>query len=118
MALELANARALTRTVTKAQTDTKQIDRTHRRRHTDSHSHTLTHARTHSRTHTHTHTHTHTLQIHALLVTAWYNEKKTTDQYAEDQQDRQTEITETSQSPKDGECGRSSLCPSDLYVSC
>ena len=31
-------------------------------------------------THTHTHTHTHTLQIHALLVMGWYNEKKTTDQ--------------------------------------
>ena len=29
-------------------------------------------------------THTHTLQIHALLVMGWYNEKKTTDQYAEE----------------------------------
>ena len=31
----------------------------------------------------HTHTHTHYKIIHALLVMGWYNEKKTTDQYAE-----------------------------------
>ena len=32
----------------------------------------------------HAHTHTHTLQIHALLMMGWYNEKKITDQYAEE----------------------------------
>ena len=30
----------------------------------------------------HTHTHTCRVQIHALLMMGWYNEKKTTDQYA------------------------------------
>ena len=39
---------------------------------------------THSHTpHKHVRTHTHTLQIHALPVMGWYNEKKMTDQYAE-----------------------------------
>ena len=46
-------------------------------------------AKTHTRTHTHTHTHPNatqhnTTEIHALLVMGWYNEKKTTDQYAEE----------------------------------
>ena len=53
-----------------------------------SHSHTLslscTHTQTLSLSLTHTHTHTHTLQIHALLVMGWYNEKKTTDQHTEE----------------------------------
>ena len=43
-----------------------------------------THTVTHSLSLSHTHSHTHTQQIHALLVMGWYNEKKTTDQYAED----------------------------------
>ena len=47
--------------------------------HTHAHTHTHTHARTHVRTHAHTHTHTHILQINALLVTGWSNEKKEND---------------------------------------
>ena len=49
-------------------------------------SHTHTHARTHARTHAHTHTHTHRVQIHALLVMGWYNERKENDRsvYAEE----------------------------------
>ena len=48
--------------------------------------HTLTHSLSHAHTHKHSLSlsHTHTLQIHALLVMGWYNEKKTTDQHTEE----------------------------------
>ena len=75
-----ARARRLTHTRVRTYTRTHTHARMHTRTHTHTHTHTMTHARTHERTHTHTHTHT--LQIHALLVMGWYNEKKTTDQYA------------------------------------
>ena len=53
----------------------------HHHHHTHTHRHTQTHTDTHTHTHSHTHTHTHThrLQIHALLVTGWYNVKKEND---------------------------------------
>ena len=46
----------------------------------------LHHTHTHAHTHTHTHTHTHAVQIHALLVMGWYNERKENDRsvYAEE----------------------------------
>ena len=57
------------------------ISHTHARARTHTHTHIHpTHTHTYTHTHTHIHPPTHT---HALLVMGWYNEKKTTDQYAE-----------------------------------
>ena len=40
------------------------------------HIHRHTHSCTCTRARTHAHMHTHTLQIHALLVMGWWNEKE------------------------------------------
>ena len=89
--------------------DTRIICSSHTQAHTHSlslsltHAHTLSLSYTHTRTHTHTHTlslsytraRAHTLQVHALLVLGWYNEKKTTDQ-VEDEIEKRSVLSTTS----------------------